>query len=217
MTDILSSLWSDLCSAGPLEQSATVLGVVGVWLMIRESLWAFPVGLVQVSLSALVFYNSRFYADMKLQGLFFIVLIYGWWHWTHPKAGARDALPVGRLNAGGWMLALGSGLAGTVLWGLYLAHSTDAAMPFRDSFIASFSVVAQWLQARKRVENWYGWILVNAVAVPVYWLGGMYWFSILYFLFLLMAIGGLREWRASERRTHTVPKQVSTPEPAPAS
>lgn len=199
MTDILRSLWADLCSAGPLEQSATVLGVVGVWLMIRQSLWAFPVGLVQVSLSALVFYNSRFYADMKLQGLFFIVLAYGWWHWTHPRAGARAALPVGRLNTSGWILAIGSGLAGTVLWGLYLAHNTDAAMPFRDSFIASFSVVAQWLQARKRLENWYGWIVVNAAAVPVYWLGGMYWFSVLYFLFLLMAIGGLREWRASER------------------
>lgn len=195
MTGLLQSIWSGFSEASLVEQSATVLGVLGVWLMIRRTLWAFPVGLLQVSLSAWVFYQNRFYADMKLQAVFFAALVYGWWHWSRGARTAGERLPVTSLSAKGWSLAIGAGLLGTWLWGWYLAKHTDAQMPYRDSFISSFSIVAQWLQSRKKLENWHGWILVNATAVPVYWLGGMHWFSVLYFLFLLLAVAGWREWK----------------------
>jgi len=199
MSGLFESLWLGMSSAGPLEQSATLLGILGVWLMIRRSLWAFPSGLAQVALSAVVFYQARFYADMKLQALFFAALAYGWWHWTHAGNSTGTVLAVGRLSPRGRWLALVGGLVGTGLWGAYLSHATDAAMPYRDAFIASFSIVAQWLQSRKVLENWLAWMLVNATAVPVYWLGGMHWFSVLYLLFFLMALGGYRSWLAAER------------------
>lgn len=200
MQSIIQQVWEGFSGASPVEQSATLLGIAGVWLMIKQSLWAFPVGLLQVVLSAVVFYRARFYADMKLQAVFFLVLAYGWWHWVRGERSGNEErttkeLPVTRLGRRGWLLAVGSGLLGTLAWGGYLAAFTDAAMPYRDAFIASFSVVAQWLQARKKLENWLGWILVNATAVPVYWLGGMPWFALLYFVFLLMAVDGWREWR----------------------
>jgi nicotinamide mononucleotide transporter len=198
MNEILHSIWGGLCGASLLEQSATLLGVLGVWLMIRQSLWAFPVGLLQVALSAVVFYQAKFYADMKLQAVFFAALAYGWWHWTHASKANNEKLTVSRMTAKGRLTAIVAGLLCTVGWGAYLAAHTDAAMPYRDAFISSFSIVAQWLQSRKKLENWAGWILVNATAVPVYWMAGMTWFSVLYFLFLLMAIGGHREWRKAE-------------------
>ena len=195
MHSVLHEIWIGMSGASPTEQAATLLGVLGVWLMIRLSLWAFPVGMAQVALSAIVFYRARFYADMKLQGVFFVALAYGWWHWTHGGP-QKDALrPITRLTPGGWIGAVGASIAGGFIWGWYLRHYTDAAMPYRDAFISSFSIVSQWLQSRKVLENWHGWILVNAAAVPVYWIGGMTWFAVLYFLFLLMAIGGYREWR----------------------
>ncbi len=197
--ELLRGIWQGIASAGPIEQLATLLGVLGVWLMIVQSLWAFPVGLVQVVLSALVFYQARFYADMKLQAVFFVALGYGWWHWKRGQDTGGEGARASSLDWTARVLWIGAGLIGTIAWGWYLQHWTDAAAPFRDAFIASFSIVSQWLQARRKLENWYGWILVNAVAVPVYWLGGMHWFSVLYFLFLIMALGGLREWRASMR------------------
>ncbi len=198
MTTLLQSIWQGMVGASAIEQTATILGILGVWLMIRQTLWAFPVGMLQVALSAIVFYQARFYADMKLQAVFFGALAYGWWHWTHGGPQREARILVTRLDANGWFFAVGAGLSGTALWGWYLAAHTDAAMPYRDAFISSFSIVAQWLQARKKLENWLGWILVNATAVPVYWLGGMHWFSVLYFLFLLMALGGYREWRRAQ-------------------
>lgn len=196
MNEILNSVWHGIIDASWMEQLATVLGLLGVGLTIRQSLWNFPVGLVQVTLSGVVFYQARLYADMKLQVFYFVVLAYGWWHWTHPDED-RKVLPVTRLTRAGLIGCIVTGLAGTFLWGWYLKTHTDAAMPYRDSFIASFSILSQWLQARKKIENWAGWMIVNLSAIAVYWLAGLYWFSVLYALFFVLAVGGHFEWLKS--------------------
>lgn len=196
MTDILQAVWHGIVDASWMEQMATVLGLIGVGLTIRQSLWNFPVGLLQVALSGVVFYQARLYADMKLQGFYFIVLTYGWWHWTHPDRN-RTVLPVTRLTRGGLAGCIAAGLGGAVLWGWYLRTHTDAQMPYRDAFIASFSILSQWLQARKKLENWAGWMIVNLSAIAVYWMAGLYWFSVLYALFFVLAVGGHCEWLKS--------------------
>lgn len=198
MLDILHSIWVGIIGASWQEQSATVLGLIGVGLTIRQSIWNFPIGLAQVSLSAVVFFQAKLYADMKLQGFFFVVLAYGWWHWARP-GGNRTVLLVTRLSNTARVGYVVAGLVGTGLWGWYLFANTDAAMPFRDAFIASFSILAQWLQARKKLENWTGWMVVNLSAVVVYWMAGLYWFAVLYLLFLVLAIGGHFEWLKSWR------------------
>jgi len=202
MTDFLTSAW--------VEPVATVLGALGVWLMVRQSMWNFPVGLVQVSLSAAVFYHSRFYGEVKLQGLYFVVLLYGWVHWARGErrkqsldelaevvSGAQPALPVTLLP---WAWRLGYVLAGavaTVLWGTYMLRHTDAAAPYRDAFITCFSVVFTWLQARKKLENWIGWIVVDAVAGLTYLMSDLYWFGGLYLFFCVLAARGHVEWLRS--------------------
>lgn len=199
MIEVLSNIWGAIIGASWYEQLATILGLVGVGLTIRQSIWNFPVGLVQVSLSAVVFYQARLYADMKLQGFFFVVLAYGWWHWARPGDN-RTVLPVTRLSLAGRVGCIAAGLAGAGLWGWYLYANTDAAMPFRDAFIASFSILAQWLQARKKIENWTGWMMVNLAAIVVYWVAGLYWFSVLYLLFFVLALSGHFEWLKSFRQ-----------------
>ncbi|MBP6508325.1 MAG: nicotinamide mononucleotide transporter [Opitutaceae bacterium] len=196
MNEIFHSIWAGITGASWMEQLATVLGLLGVWLTIRQSLWNFPVGLVQVTLSGLVFYEARLYADMKLQVFFFAVLAYGWWHWARGGEN-HQALRVTRLTPAGTWGCVTAALAGAALWGWYLRTHTDALMPYRDAFIASFSILAQWLQARKKLENWIGWMLVNAAAVVVYWMAGLHWFAVLYVLFFVLAVGGHYEWLKS--------------------
>lgn len=200
MNEILHSIWSAIIGASWVEQVATVLGLLGVGLTIRQSLWNFPVGLVQVTLSGVVFYQAKLYADMKLQGFFFIVLAYGWWHWAQP-GGNRKVLPVTRLKPWGIAGCVAAGLVGAFGWGWYLHTYTDAAMPYRDAFIAAFSILAQWLQARKKLENWVGWMIVDLAAIAVYWVAGLYWFAVLYALFFVLAVGGHFEWLKSWRKS----------------
>jgi nicotinamide mononucleotide transporter len=193
MSAAAQEIWTGLTTASPLDQANLVLGVVGVWLMIRRSLLAFPVGLAAVSVQGVLFYQTRYYADATLQVVFFGALAYGWWHWVHDK-GAAPELPVTRLTPQGLFATVLLAGAGTVVWALVLKKYTDAIMPFRDAFIAAFSVAGQVLQSRKQIENWPFWVVVNVVAVASYWFGGLYYTTFLYALYLVMAFGGWRAW-----------------------
>ena len=180
------------------------LGVVGVWLMIRQNIWGWPVGLVQVAVYAWVFFGAKLYSDTILQFFFFVIQAYGWWHWRRGGSSALlrqgsegqggIALPVTRLGAAvilGWV-ALGAGL--TVGWGWVMHRTTDAALPYWDAFILIFSLIAQWLQARKNLECWAGWLLVNTVAIGVYGVKDLHLTAGLYLVFWAMSLWGWREW-----------------------
>ncbi len=201
MNEVVRQIIAGATEASRLEQVATVLGVVFVWLAMRESLWNFPVGLVQAAIFGWVCFEGKLYSETVLQILFVAAMVYGWWHWSR---GAKDtgSLAVQRLSA--WSAA---GWAGATLvlwlaWGDAMARFTDAALPWWDGFVFAASVVSQWLQARKLLENWIGWIIANTVAVGVFWAKGFYWFAVLYFLFWLLAWGGWRAWWRSWKAAH---------------
>jgi nicotinamide mononucleotide transporter len=168
--------------------------VVGVWLMIRRRLAAFPVGMVAVTVQGILFFRSRIYADAILQVFFFVTLAWGWRHWVKDR-GAAPELPVTRLGWRGcaWVASLAT--AATVVWALVLLRWTDAVIPWRDAFVAAFSVAAQILQARKNVETWPTWVLVNVVAIPAYWSAALAYTAFLYLIYLGLAFAGWREWR----------------------
>jgi nicotinamide mononucleotide transporter len=86
---------------------------------------------------------------------------------------------------------------GFLLWGYLMASHTDAALPYADAFTTVASLVAQWLMARKKLESWLFWILVDLVAIGIYWSKGLYMTSGLYLAFLIMATIGFLVWRNS--------------------
>ena len=193
MTTILQNIWVGLTAAQPLDQINLGLGVTGVVLMVRRSLWAFPVGLIAVTVQAKLFWEASFYADAKLQGVFFVSLAYGWWHWVRHK-GATLELPVTKLSLTGRIAYFAAATALTLAWGAWQQAHTNAVMPYRDAFIASFSMAAQILQVRKNVENWPVWVAVNVVAIVAYWSADLAYTAFLYALYLALAFAGWREW-----------------------
>lgn len=194
MNEILRNIWSALISAAPLDQLNLVLNVVGVGLMIKRTLWAFPVGLVAVTVQGVLFYRTHFPADATLQVFFFVALAWGWWHWVHDR-GAAPELPVTVLTWRGRGATIGLALAATAGWALTVGRWTGAIMPWRDAFIAAFSVAAQVLQARKNLENWPLWVVVNLVAIASYWSAELAYTAFLYAIYLVLAFAGWREWR----------------------
>jgi nicotinamide mononucleotide transporter len=183
------------------EIIGTVLGVIGVWLMIRQNIWGWPVGLVQVAVYAWVFYDSKLYSDAILQVAFFLIQAYGWGHWLRGacrqvSAGqSAPGLPVTRLTGPAIAAWIAAGAVLTAGWGWFMHRTTDAALPWWDAFILVFSLIAQWLQARKNIENWAGWLGVNTVAIGVYWAKDLRLTSGLYLVFWVMALWGWRAWR----------------------
>jgi len=207
MNAVLKNIWDGLVGASALDQANLVLGIAGVWLMIRRSLWAFPVGLLAVAVQGVLFFRTKFYADATQQVFFFGALAWGWWHWV--RAAKRDGgvaspaaaeLPVGALTWRARAVTFVAGAAAVATWALALRNWTDAVMPWRDAFIAVFGIVAQVLQAKKVIENWPLWIGVNLVAVAAYWKADLAYTAFLYVVYLGLAVVGWREWARARKR-----------------
>ena len=194
MREILQNIWSGLATAEPLDQVNLALGVAGVWLMIRRSLWAFPVGIAAVTVQGVLFYRAHFPADAVLQIFYFALLAWGWWHWVRDR-GAAPELPVTILSLRGRIITVLAATAATVAWALTIGPWMQATMPWRDAFIAAFSVAAQLLQVRKQIENWPLWIVVNLVAIASYWKADLAYTAFLYAVYLFLAVAGWRSWR----------------------
>ena len=180
----------------PYEIAAVAFGVAAVWLTTRENAWCWPLGLVNVALSAVVFYEARLYADTGLQAVYFALCLYGWHAWL--RGGPGDTSLVVSRAPRRWLLALGvAGVAVALLLGFALRRFTDASLPFWDSSTAAFSLVAQGLQTRKWIENWPLWIAVDAVYVGMYVYKSLFLMAGLYFIFLALAVLGLVKWSRS--------------------
>lgn len=186
----------------PFEIAGFVTGVIGVALMIRQHLWAWPVGLVQVAIYAWVFYRARLYPGALLQVTFFVLLGYGWWSWwrgVRTGAATKAELPVTRLDRTARALALTGGVVLTLAIGAFMSHQTDAAVPYWDAFLFAFSLIAQALQTRKKIETWTLWVVVNAVAIGVYLSQSLWLTAALYAVFLGLAGVGWRVWHRHEK------------------
>jgi nicotinamide mononucleotide transporter len=191
----------------PYEAVSVVFGVISVWLTARENVWCWPTGLVNVGLAIVVFAQARLYADMGLQVVYVAACLYGWWAWLH---GGQDH---GELKVSRVPLWLGAGLAAAgILFaaglGKLLQEYTNAALPFLDSTLTSFSLVAQWMLTRKWIENWVVWLAVDVVYVGMFVFKGLYLMAGLYGVFLGLAVMGLHAWGRSLRkqREETVPR-----------
>jgi nicotinamide mononucleotide transporter len=152
--------------------------------------------MVSVTLYAVVFYQARLYADMGLQAIYFALAVYGWWAWLH---GGEDHGEL-RVSLASWPARIGFLLLGTVcgfLLGLTLHRFTDASLPFMDSTLTSFSIIAQWMQTRKLLEAWLLWLAVDVFYVGMFLYKGLFLTAGLYAVFLYLALLGLVSWRRS--------------------
>lgn len=182
----------------PIEAIAATLTLVTIILVMRRSLWNFPLALVAVSLTALVLWEAKLYSDAGLQGFFFVLNLYGWWAWSRNKADS-GAVEVRRLTRPAFALWIAGAFAATLGWGRLMGVTTDASAPYLDASIAMLSVTAQILMTQRWIENWHIWIVVNLISIALYASRGLYWFTALYLILLILAVKGLAEWRKAEQ------------------
>jgi len=177
-----------------IEFIAVASGMTHVYLLTRQKIVAWPFGLLSVGLYIFIFAEARLYSDVILHVIYVMLNIYGWWNWAH-KGPEEDELPVthlARKEILAWSALI---LAGFIAWGSFMKANTNADFPYPDAFTTVASLVAQFLLARKKLENWILWIIVDIVAINIYTLKGLYLTSGLYAVYLLLCIKGWRDWR----------------------
>ena len=182
----------------PLELSAFVLAALTVYLNIRQNHWAWLFAIVSSAMYAVVFYGARLYGDMALQGVFIGVSTWGWYQWLFGGE-QHTPLKVSWLDRTGWVAGLLAWGAGFALLAWFLRSYTNTDVPHIDGFLTAGSLVGQVLVARKKIENWLVWIVVDVLYVGLYVYKGLMLTAILYFVFILMAAAGFYAWRRDAR------------------
>ena len=183
-----------------IEAWGFATGGTCVWLVVREHLWNWPIGLANNVVFFVLFFQSRLYADMGLQVIYFGLGAYGWLNWTYGGE-KRTALTISRTTRTEWLAILVAIPLGT--WGLReILLTVSGAAPFWDSLTTVLSLAAQYLLCRKRLENWYLWIATDVVYVPLYFSRQLPLTAVLYAVFLFMCTIGLKEWTRSWRLAH---------------
>jgi nicotinamide mononucleotide transporter len=180
----------------PVELVAAVITAVSIWLATRENVWYYPTGIVSVFLYGWIFFDARLYAEMLLQVVWFSLMVYGWYQWLHGGVG-KSELHVSRTPRWGWITVLTSGVVMMLVTIAIQTRYTDNPAPLVDSTIAAWSIVAQWMTARKWLENWLFWLGINTLAVPLYLSRELWFTAILYGALWVLAVVGYRTWRRS--------------------
>lgn len=180
-----------------VEIIAAALGLIGIGLQIKQSHWYWLTSILMVTLYIFVFYHSKFYADMSFQFYYLIVSIYGWYLWLtkREKSDSESEYTVNKLNGKQLTISLLVSAALFVVTYFILKCFTDSPVPIGDAFTTALSITATWLLAKKYLENWLFWIVVDAVSTALYIIKGLYPTIILFTVLTILAIVGYFKWR----------------------
>ena len=179
----------------PLEISAALFTIANVWLATRENLWTWPTGIMSVTLYAVVFYQARLYGNCALQVVYFVMTLHGWYEWVRGGVNHTE-LHVRRATLRQWVVCsiAGVGLTLPIIW---LLRRYNGSAPILDAATTSFSIVGQWMLNEKLLENWWIWVVVDLVSVPMFFSSGNALTAVLYAALAMLCVKGIVDWRRS--------------------
>ncbi len=200
MDDRLAPFLINIETVSLPEAVAVAAAIAYLVLAIRQSIWCWPCACISTAIYTVLFVNAQLYMESVLNLFYLAMAVYGWTLWVR---GRRDAgrLPVTTWPAGRHALAILTLSAAAGANGWLLARYTDAAFPYADSLTTWGAVWATYLVARKVLENWWYWLVIDGVSVILYWMRDLELTATLYVVYLLLIPFGLLSWRRSMQTT----------------
>jgi nicotinamide mononucleotide transporter len=175
------------------EAAAVVLGVAYLLLAMRESLWCWYAAFVSTSIFLVLFWDVGLLMESGLQVYYLAMAIYGWWQWQQ-GSGGKPELGISSWGAHQHLVALTAVLLISVASGAVLKQFTGAALPYLDSFTTWGSILTTWMVARKILENWLYWLVIDSVSIYLYLDRELYLTALLFALYLIIVLFGYRKW-----------------------
>lgn len=198
-----------------VELIAAITSALAVWLTAQRTLASYPVAIASVLLYGWVFVDARLYSDALLQGIFGVMIVYGWCYWKqHLAPDARVTVAPLRRRLALFHITLG--ILGAIALGYVMHRWTNAALPWLDSALASFSLVGQWWQDRRHIATWWLWIVVDVIYVGEYVYKHLAITSVLYAGFVVLALIGLKRWQRARAAQQAAAWRTEASPRAPA-
>jgi nicotinamide mononucleotide transporter len=179
-----------------MEITAVLFGFASVWYSKQNNILVFPTGLISTSIFVYLLFKWQLLGDMMINGYYFIMSLYGWYIWTR-KVDSKNVTPISVVTKkeqiiGGVIFVSTLGLVYEVyqffkMWTNWVAYV--------DTLTTALFFVGMWLMAKRKIENWYFWIIADIISVPLYLYKGLVFTSIQYFGFTILAIYGFLAWK----------------------
>jgi nicotinamide mononucleotide transporter len=178
-----------------IEILATITGLIYLIYSVKGKILLWFFGIVTSALYVYVFYQSKIYADMGINIYYVIISIYGWLHWSFAGNSKEKVLPVSKMNLKQGLILLAATLVIFIIIAYILKNFTDSNVAFWDAFITAASISATWMLARKIMEHWLVWVVIDAVSIGLYIYKGLYPTVILFAVYTSLAVLGYYEWQ----------------------
>ena len=179
-----------------MEITAVLFGFASVWFSKENNILVFPTGLISTSIFVYLLFKGQLLGDMMINGYYFIMSLYGWYIWTR-KVDSKNVTPISRITKKEQII-------GVVIFASTLVLVYEVYQFFKmwtnwvayvDTLTTALFFVGMWLMAKRKIENWYFWIIADIISVPLYLHKGLVFTSIQYFGFTILAIFGFLAWK----------------------
>jgi nicotinamide mononucleotide transporter len=197
-----------------LEFLATISGLICVWLAAKNNILTWPIGIINIVTSFIIYYQVALYSDVFLQVYFFVTAIYGWYFWNQQKTIIKK---ISQLTLKSKIACTSIIIITTLILGYGMSQihfyfpklfPVPAAYPYADTLVAVASIVANFLMAKRILENWVLWIFVDLLACYLYYTKGIKFIALEYVVFTALAAYGLYAWM-KERKRYSLPSRAS--------
>ena len=180
-----------------IEIIGAILSLIYLYLSIKQklSLWVF--GFLSSAFYIVVFFQTKFYADMSLQFYYLVISIYGWIYWKYGTLRTGQELGSTKIKKRTIIQLVFASIFIYFLYYIILAKFTDSTIPKADSLVGMLSVIGTWMLAKKLIENWLVWIVADALATGLFFYKELYPTAILFIIYTAMAVVGYFQWKRS--------------------
>ena len=200
--EIIDGIIKGIQQLSILEALGVIFGLLSVWFAKRESILVFPTGIISVMIYVYLCFNTRLYADMGINGYYFVMSVYGWYYWSRKDA-ADHQTPITRNSRTDWIWTISMLFISFIILSQLLLHLTDSDVPIIDALTTAIFFVGMQLMAKKKIENWLAWIVGDFISIPLYYYKGLVLTSFQFFIFFIIAILGYISWKKTLDQSKT--------------
>ncbi len=183
-----------------IEILGTIVGLAYLWLEYKASIYLWIAGIIMPAIYLFVYYDAGLYADFGINIYYLVIALYGWAAWKTGfsitgKRIVKKELPITRMSKNDIFKAVAAYIVAQLLIAWILIGYTDSTVPWADSFTTALSIVGMWMLARKYLEQWWVWCVVDIVSCGLYIYKGLNFTAALYMLYAIIAIFGYFKWK----------------------